>query len=91
MTYDVDYPCVACNDPAPRGWRYCLKCHLWHELDPSSYDGDDFYERLHPALAWLDDQRLDHQDQMRRRPDNLKGLVRRLLRRIEKLERKLSI
>jgi hypothetical protein len=89
MSYDLDYPCVACNDPAPHGWRYCVKCHLW-SIGPESYDGDDFYERLHPALAWLDHQRLEYQ-QVRRPPDNLKGLVHRLLRRIEKLERKLTV
>ena len=89
MSYDVDSPCVACNDPAPRGWHYCVKCHTWHG-GREFYDGDDYYERLHPSLAWLDHQRLDRQ-QTTGPQGNLQRIVRRLLRRIEKLERKLTI
>jgi hypothetical protein len=73
--------CVACLDPTPKGWRYCVKCHLWSSFD--RIDEPNFFRRLHPALEWLDWQR--------RRPsssNDLAYLVRRLERRIEELEQK---
>lgn len=77
---DPDYPCIACNDPAPRGWRYCVKCHAWAGPGPWRND-PNFYALLHPALAWIDRQR-------RRDPD--RDLVSKLMRRIRDLEYELD-
>ena len=83
MSYDVDSPCIACNDPAPKGWHYCFKCHLWH-AGRTFYDGPDYYQRLHPSLGWLDRQRRYRQG----KHDPLESLVQKLMRRIDALERK---
>lgn len=24
--------CVVCGDPPPNGWRYCRRCHDWHDM-----------------------------------------------------------
>ena len=86
MTGDPDFPCRICNDPAPRGWHYCIKCNLWTAHSEQWRDDPNYYALLHPALGWLDRQRM----RMRESPDSMEALVRKLAARVAELEHEME-
>ena len=73
--------CCACNDPAPSGWTYCVKCHSWSDLYHGlQEDGDPF--RPWRALAYF----------LGRRPaEPLESVVAKLLRRLALVENDIDI
>ena|ERR1700682_3427671 len=72
--------CAQCGDQPPRDWKFCKKCHRWHDLatalEFAGTLGIDEY-RLRRALSFLS---------TRRRRFVAAGAFEQLVRRVEQLE-----